>query len=92
MQRVTEAARKGGDTAPGPSGLTYAMLQRGSDSMRGAFAHLLEACQRTTVRPGAWRRAHEYPVPKLGAGGATLEGAVGSVWWKWAQNPRQGHH
>ena len=76
-ERVSGLARKGAahNTAPGPTGLTHAYLAEALEEVQETMARVIGASQATGVRPEAWRRAFEWPVPKPGAGGATLDGA-----------------
>ena len=76
-QRVRELARQGAasNTAPGPSGLVYKYLAEGTDELVDTYAEVVGAAQDGAVRPEAWRRAYEWPIPKSGAGGGSLDGA-----------------
>jgi hypothetical protein len=75
--RVLELATKGAshNTAPGPSGLCHKYLAEATVEARETFAAMVGAVQESAVRPEAWRRAYEYPVPKPGVGGGSLDGA-----------------
>ena len=76
-QRVRELARKGAtsNTAPGPSGLVYRYLAESTDEVVDTYAEVIGATQDSAVRQEAWRRAYEWPIPKSGAGGGSLDGA-----------------
>ena len=76
-QRVRELARQGAasNTAPGPSGLVYKYLAESSDETVDTFAAVVGAAQDSAVRQEGWRRAYEWPIPKSGAGGGSLDGA-----------------
>jgi len=76
-QRVRELARKGAtsNTAPGPSGLVYKYLAESTDEVVDTYAEVIGAAQDSAVRQEAWRRAYEWPIPKGGAGGGSLDGA-----------------
>jgi hypothetical protein len=76
-ERVQQLAEKGAsrDTAPGPSGMCHKYLAEATKEARKTFADMLGAVQESAVRPEAWRRAYEYPVPKPRVGGGSLDGA-----------------
>ena len=69
------AAQFGHDTAPGPSGLTYWMVASLSSEDCLALATMMNNFQQLKQIPAAARHGYLYPIPKLGAGGATFAGA-----------------
>jgi hypothetical protein len=69
------AAQYGHDTAPGPSGLTYWMVASLLAGDRETLATMMNNFQELRQIPSAARHGYLYPIPKLGEGGATFEGA-----------------
>ena len=80
-ERVRQLAKKGAshDTAPGPSGMCHKYLAEATPEAHKTFAAMVGAVQESAVRPEAWRRAYEYPVPKPGVEGALWTGQDASV-------------
>jgi hypothetical protein len=74
-ESLQSATQHGHDTAPGPSGLTYWMVASMPTDDCSALAAMMTNFQRARYVPRAVRHGYLYPIPKLGEGGATFEGA-----------------
>jgi hypothetical protein len=74
-ESLAAATQYGHDTAPGPSGLTYWMISLLPPSASSLLVGMMNNFQRMRFVPPAVRHGYLYPIPKLGEGGATFEGA-----------------
>ena len=73
--RLAEAVKNCDDSAPGPSGLTYWMMGKATESWRSTLALMMNSFQERGYCPPPLRHGYVYPIPKLGEGGSTFEGA-----------------
>ena len=74
-QKLLTAVTNCDDSAPGPSGLCYWMIEAMPETLRASIAECMNFFQDTCIFPEEMRHGYVYPIPKSGPGGSTFAGA-----------------